>query len=70
MLTDRSFVMIMELAVPLGVDALSLQSELEQMGRNVGLSATMQHENLFIATNDPRPVRLAIAEQRGLRAEA
>jgi glycine cleavage system transcriptional repressor len=67
--TDRSFVMIMELAVPLGIDALSLQSELEQMGRSVGLSATMQHENLFIATNDPRPVRLAIAEKKGLRVE-
>lgn len=64
---DRAFVMVMELAVPLGLDALVLQSELEQMGRSVGLSASMQHENIFIATNDPRPVRVAIAEQRASR---
>ena len=64
---DRAFVMVMELAVPLGLDALALQSELEQMGRSVGLSASMQHENIFIATNDPRPVRVAIAEQRASR---
>ena len=61
---DRSFIMIMELAVPLGVEAMALQEELEALGRNVGLSPMMQHENIFIATNDPRPVRVAIAEQR------
>ena len=60
---DRSFVVVMELAVPAGVHALALQQELEQMGSAVGLSASLQHENIFIATSDPRPVRIAIAEQ-------
>lgn len=55
---DRSFVMIMELAVPLGVDALVLQRELEELGSAVGLSAALQHEDIFVATNDPRPVRV------------
>jgi len=55
---DRSFVMVLELAVPPGVDALSLQDDLEQLGSEVGLSASMQHENIFLATNDPRPVRM------------
>ncbi|MGE3315039.1 MAG: glycine cleavage system protein R [Planctomycetaceae bacterium] len=55
---DRSFVMIMELAVPSGVDTLKLQRELEDLGSSVGLSAALQHEDIFVATNDPRPVRV------------
>lgn len=56
--TDQSFVMIMELAVPVGVNALLLQKELEELGSAVGLSAALQHEDIFVATNDPRPVRV------------
>ena len=55
---DRSFIMILELAVPFGVDALRLQNELETLGGANGLTSTLQHENIFAATNDPRPVRL------------
>lgn len=55
---DRSFVMVMELAVPLGVEPLSLQQELEDIGSSIGLSATMQHESIFAASNLNRPVRL------------
>jgi glycine cleavage system transcriptional repressor len=54
-----TFVMVMELAVPVGVDALALQRELEEVGSAVGLSAALQHEDIFTATNDPRPVRLS-----------
>lgn len=54
----QTFVMVMELAVPPGVDALALQRELEQLGSAVGLSASLQHEDIFSATNDPRPVRV------------
>jgi glycine cleavage system transcriptional repressor len=61
---DRSFVMVMELAVPGGVDPLGLQSELEAIGSAVGLSAALQHENIFAATNDPRPVRITIPPVR------
>jgi glycine cleavage system transcriptional repressor len=55
----QTFVMVMELAVPKGVDALALQRELVQLGSAVGLSAALQHEDIFTATNDPRPVRIA-----------
>ena len=58
--SDRSFVMVMELAVPQGVDALELQTDLEHIGTTVGLSAALQHENIFAATNDPRPVKVAL----------
>jgi glycine cleavage system transcriptional repressor len=60
---DRSFVMIMELAMPAGVDALALQKELEQLGKPVGLLATLQHENIFAATNDPRPVKISAGKR-------
>ena len=55
---DRSFVMIFELAVPAGFNALKLQAEVEEMGGPIGLEATLQHENIFAATNNPRPVRV------------
>lgn len=57
---EGSFVMILELAVPLGVDAFRLQTELESLGQTIGLAATLQHENIFAATNDPRPVRVSM----------
>lgn len=57
---EQTFVLVMELAVPPGVDALALQRDLEEIGRSVGLSAALQHENIFQATNDPRPVRVAL----------
>jgi len=55
---DGSFVMIMELSVPPSADAVTLERELGEMGRSLGLTATLQHENIFVATHDPRPVRL------------
>lgn len=60
----RTFVMVMELSVPAGVDALALQRELENLGAAVGLSASLQHEDIFAATNDPRPVRLSRRQRR------
>lgn len=57
---DRSFIMVLELAVPNGINAITLQDELEQLGRSIGLSAAMQHENIFTATTDSRPVRILL----------
>jgi glycine cleavage system transcriptional repressor len=65
----RKFAMVMELAVPGGVDALALQRELEQLGSAVGLSAALQHEDIFTATNDPRPVRLSMRFRKTVSAK-
>src|SRR5262249_54451583 len=56
---DLSFGMILELAVPAGVNALKLQTEVETLGEAIGLSATLQHADIFAATNDARPVWLS-----------
>ena len=64
---EQSFVMVMELAVPRGVDTSALQREFVEIGNTFGLSATVQHENVFSAANDPRPVWAAA---RHLSAEA
>jgi glycine cleavage system transcriptional repressor len=60
----KTFIMVMELAVPAGVDALALRRELEALGTTVGLVASLQHEDVFTATNDPRPVRLSMRLRR------
>lgn len=49
---DHSFVLILELAVPVGVNAEVLRTELEQLGRPIGLCATLEHEADFRSTND------------------
>jgi glycine cleavage system transcriptional repressor len=59
----QSFVMILELAIPIGVDAMALREDLEKLGTPIGLSATLQHENIFAATNDPRPVRITAVKR-------
>jgi glycine cleavage system transcriptional repressor len=55
---DDHFQMILELDVPAGVDTRALAQQLEQEGRAIGLSAHLVHENIFVATNEPRPVRI------------
>jgi glycine cleavage system transcriptional repressor len=62
----NTFVIVMELAVPVGIDALALHRELEELGSAVGLSAALQHEDIFSATNDPRPVRLSMRLRRSV----
>lgn len=54
---EGSFAVMIELVVPAGVDAIAFQKELEEIGSVEGLQASLQHENIFDATNSPRPVR-------------
>jgi glycine cleavage system transcriptional repressor len=35
-----------------------VRSDLENFGRNLGLAAFVQHENIFTATSEPTPVRV------------
>ncbi|MDA0833460.1 MAG: hypothetical protein O2955_04690 [Planctomycetota bacterium] len=55
----HEFLLVMELAVPTGIETHELTQELEQLGSTEGLSAAFQHENIFAATHDLQPVRLA-----------
>lgn len=57
---DRSFMMILELAIPAGVDAAALRDEIEQLGKSIGLSATLQHAQNFDFANDPRRARTGL----------
>jgi len=61
---DRSgdeFVLIGQLEVPTKWDIRLLQADLEQMGNELGFTVKLQHENVFVATNQ---LRLIHASER------
>jgi glycine cleavage system transcriptional repressor len=54
---DRSgeeFVLIGQVEVPTRWDIRMLQADLEQMGDQLGFTVKLQHENVFVATNQLR----------------
>jgi glycine cleavage system transcriptional repressor len=48
------FVLISQVEVPKRLDLHMLQADLEEMGRERGFTARVQHENIFVATNQLR----------------
>ena len=57
---DRSgeeFVLIGQLEIPKLWDIRLLQADLEQMGEELGFTVRLQHENVFVATNQLRLTR-------------
>ena len=54
--SDRSFLTSMELAVPPGVDALKLRSDLDNEFRRDGITITLQHRRVLAALAHPEPV--------------
>lgn len=48
------FVLIGQLEVPARWDIRMLQTDLEQMGQELGFTVKLQHENVFVATNQLR----------------
>ncbi len=57
---DRSgeeFVLIGQVEVPKRWDLRLLQADLEQMGQELGFTVKLQHENVFVATNQLRLTR-------------
>jgi glycine cleavage system transcriptional repressor len=57
---DRSgeeFVLVGQLEVPKRWDIRMLQADLEQMGQELGFTVKLQHENVFVATNQLRLTR-------------
>jgi glycine cleavage system transcriptional repressor len=53
------FSMVMEAFLPPDIAPGALREELERFGREHGLEAYVQHENIFLATTEPSPVRVA-----------
>jgi glycine cleavage system transcriptional repressor len=52
------FSLIMEVFLPPNLPPSILQDELKRFGHDRGLDAFVQHENIFLATNEPRPVHV------------
>lgn len=48
--------MLAQVSVPLGIDMEKLQQELVEVGKKFGITAHLQHENIFQATLNVRPV--------------
>ncbi len=57
---DRSgeeFVLIGQVEIPTHWDIRMLQADLEEMGKELGFTVKLQHENIFVATNQLRLTR-------------
>lgn len=52
--TGEEFVLIGQLEVPAQWNIRMLQADLEQMGKELGFTVKLQHENIFVATNQLR----------------
>jgi len=53
---DDTLLMLAQVSVPVGSNIEEIRSGLEQVGAEFGLVVHFQHENIFRATNDVRPV--------------
>ena len=51
---NGDFVVICQVSVPPELDFFMLQSDLEAVGQSLGFQVTVQHENIFVATNELR----------------
>lgn len=60
----EDFVLIGQLEVPACWDIRMLQADLEQMGQELGFTVKLQHENVFVATNELRLTHAPVAELR------
>ncbi len=52
------FSLVMEAFLPPDLPPGVVRADLERFGRDLGLEAFVQHENIFIATSEPTPVRV------------
>lgn len=52
------FSLVMEAFLPPDLPPGTVRAELERFGRDHGLEAFVQHENIFLATTEPSPVRV------------
>lgn len=59
-----TFSMIMEVFLPSGLSPAAVRDEIDRYCKGRGLKAFVQHENIFLATTEPRPVRVGPAPER------
>jgi len=64
--TGSEFVLIGQLEVPKRWDIRMLQTDLEHMGEELGFTVKLQHENVFVATNQ---LRLTLGTEQRAKAE-
>lgn len=57
---DR-FSLVTEVFLPPELSPAEIRAELEDFGKELGLEAFVQHENIFLATTEPSPVRVGSA---------
>jgi glycine cleavage system transcriptional repressor len=62
---DGHFSLVMEAFLPPDLPPGTLQEELKSYGRDRQLDAFVQHENIFVATSEPSPVRLGAVRKPG-----
>ena len=55
------FSLVMEAYLPADLAPGVVRADLERFGRDLGLEAFVQHENIFTATSEPTPVRVGPA---------
>ena len=53
---DGRALVLAQVSVPAGTDVEEIRSGLERVGQEFGLAVALQHENVFRATSDVRPV--------------
>ena len=53
-----TFSFVMEAFLPPDLSPATLRADLDRFGRDHGLEAYVQHENIFLATSEPTPVRV------------
>lgn len=58
------FSLVTEVFLPHDLSPRDLRADLEGFGRELGLECFVQHENIFLATTEPSPVRVAPAPIR------
>ncbi|MGO9112226.1 MAG: glycine cleavage system protein R, partial [Thermoguttaceae bacterium] len=62
------FVLIGQVEVPARWDVRMMQTDLEQMGQELGFTVKLQHENVFVATNQLRLIHGQAARGHGQAA--
>ena len=62
------FVLIGQVEVPSRWDVRMMQTDLEQMGQELGFTVKLQHENVFVATNQLRLIQVKSREDKGIKS--